>query len=72
MTAGEEAQEHARRRESIARRIARVDEAIAQWHRWERNQARPSDEQLPIMPADLSLADCLDVRRMLREELARR
>ena len=69
--ADHEAQETERRRESIERRIARVDEAIAQWHRLERNQARPLDEQLPVMPPDLSLADCLDVRRMLDEELTR-
>ena len=51
--------------------MARVDDAIAQWHRWERNRARPPDEQLPVAPPDLSLAACLDLRRLLDEELAR-
>src|ERR687885_2586008 len=61
----------ARRWESIERRIARVDEAIALWGAWEASQQRPPDDGLPITPPELPLADCLDRRRMLVEELTR-
>jgi hypothetical protein len=72
VTADEEAQAHERRRESIQRRLARVEAAIAEWHAWEANQARPAKEQHgDLTKPDLSLAGCLDLRRMLRAEVAR-
>ena len=43
MTAADEAREHEHRRESIERRVARVDEAITLWDAWEANQRRPPD-----------------------------
>ena len=71
MTARDDAREHERRRESIERRLARVDEVIALWGARETSQARPPDDRLPITPLEVSLADCLDVRRLLDEELDR-
>ncbi len=71
MSAADEDREDDRERKSIEQRIARVDEAIALWGAWEVNQRRPPDDQLPITPPELSLAECLDVRRMLDEELDR-
>jgi hypothetical protein len=71
MTPQDEAREQERRRESIERRIARVDEAIALWGAWEANQARPPDDRLPITPPDLSRAEWLAVRCLLDEELDR-
>jgi hypothetical protein len=66
-----EAEDLVRRHESVVRRIARVDAAIARWHDWKANQARPPDDWLPITPPDLSLTECLAVRRLLDEELDR-
>ena len=71
MSAADDVREHERRRESIKRRVARVDEAIALWDAWEANQARPPDDRPPITPPELPLAECLDLRRLLDEELAR-
>ena len=71
MTADDEAREHERRRVSIERRIARVEEAIAQWHAWEADRFLPDAQQRTVAKPDLPLDECLDLRRMLLAELAR-
>ena len=71
MTADDEALERERRRESILRRLARVEAAISLWHEWEANPVLPPAQHRVVAKPELSLAECLDVRRMLREELAR-
>jgi hypothetical protein len=70
MTSDDAAQAPQRGRETIARRLAQVEATIAQWHAWEANRFLVPEQQRPLPRPDLSLAGCLEVRRMLREELA--
>ena len=67
--ASDAAQDLARRRESLQRQTARVDEAIALWRRWEANQTLPPGEPQPITPRELSRVDCLTLHRMLAAAL---
>ncbi len=69
-TIDDAAQAPQRRRETIARRLAQVEATIAQWHAWEANRFLRPAQQLPLSRPDFALAGCLEVRRMLREELA--
>ena len=71
MTADDEARAHERRRESIERRLGRVEAAIAQWHAWEASRFLPNGQPRTVAKPDLPLDECLDLRQMLLAELAR-
>jgi hypothetical protein len=66
MTAADAAEAMRRRRQSIMRRLARVNAAITQWQEVDADHALPEDFQRHVTRPDVSREDGEDVRQMLR------
>ena len=71
MDAEEERRARRRRRDSVLRRLRRVEAAIEQWRVYEEDRARPLEARQGGAVPDLPLEACHELRRQLQDALAR-